>query len=50
MEIFFAFKLSRVLNCGLAISQYEILSDENQIARVAKPVIVALTEAGPTPA
>ena len=38
------------LYCGLAMSQYEILSDENQIARVAKPLMVALTDAGPTPA
>ena len=46
MAIFLPFKLSNVLYGARAINQYDILSEENQMARVAKPVSVAFTDEG----
>src|SRR5262249_7113606 len=50
IAIFLPFRLSKVLYGPRLMSQYEILSDENQMARVGNPLKVAFTEAGPTPA
>src|SRR5215510_12040757 len=50
IAIFLPFRLSKVLYGPRLMSQYEILSEENQIARVGNPLNVAFTDAGPTPA